>query len=116
MNSVESVPVVVGVVDGGIGINFGRRHGLENEEHKSFLHDLLEHAGFPFPQTVRYDRNKQSQDGKSYVDWMRLRIPSDECQVNGVNPSDAVVRLRKYLNSGEITARYGVTFEVGPDH
>lgn len=107
------VPTAVGVVDGGIGINFGRRHGLENENHRDFLHDLLIHAGFTFPETVRYERNKIAQDGKVYVDWMRLRISSDECQVNGVNPHDAVLHLRKYLTSTEIADRYGVGFEIG---
>ena len=108
----NAVPVAIGVVDGGIGINFGRRHGLENEVHRDFLHDMLIHAGFRFPETVRYERNKTGSDGKIYVDWMRLRISSDECQVNNVNPNDGVLHLREYLRSATCYDRYGVAFDV----
>lgn len=107
------IPVVVNIVDGGIGINFGKRHGLEGDAHRAFLHDLLINAGFTFPETVRYSRNKVAQDGKAYVDWMRLRISSDECQVNGVNPADAVLHLKSYLGSALIFENHGVSFDIG---
>lgn len=110
--NVAKIPVAVDVVDNGIGINFGRRHGLEGDAHRDFLHTLLMRAGFRFPETVRYERNKTSQDGKTYVDWMRLRIASDECQVNGVNPQDAVIKLRRYLESSDIAEEFGVGFEI----
>lgn len=106
------VPVAVGVVDGGIGINFGYRHGLQDQEHRRFLRTLLLKAGFSLPETVRFQRNKQAADGKIYVDWMRLRIPSDECQVNEVNPSQAVLNLRQYLASDAVLEDFGVAFEV----
>ena len=111
MTEEHLVPVAVNIVDGGIGINFGRRHGLQAEEHKAFLYDMLRSAGFPFPETVRFDRNKQ-QDGRVYVDWMRLRIASDECQVNGVNPHDGVIKIRQYLRSPAMMQEFGVGFEV----
>ena|SRR3990167_8352495 len=111
MTEEHLVPVAVNIVDGGIGINFGRRHGLQAEEHKAFLYDMLRAAGFPFPETVRFDRNKQ-QDGRVYVDWMCLRIASDECQVNGVNPADAVIKIRLFLQSPTVERDYLVAFQV----
>ena len=108
----DKVPVAIGVVDGGIGINFGRRHGLQAEEHKEFLWEMLRQMGFPFPETVSFARNKAGQDGKTYVDWMRLRIFSDDCQVNGVNPADGVAKLKRYLLSEECETRFEVLFEV----
>lgn len=108
----QVIPVAVGIVDGGVGINFGRRHGLENQEHTSFLHDVLKAGGFTFPETVRYTRNKEGDDGKRYVDWMRLRISNDECQVNGVNPKDAVIHIEQYLVSQDCLDRYNVDFIV----
>lgn len=112
MEEQEVVPVAVGVVDGGIGINFGRKHGLENDEHNEFLRDMLRAAGFHFPETVRYDRNKRGDDGRMYVDWMRLRISSDECQVNGVNPKEAVMHIENFLTSQEVKHRFDVDFIV----
>lgn len=109
---IARVPVAVGVVEGGIGINFGRRHGLEDETHRDFLHDMLRSAGFRFPETVRYDRNKLGSDGKQYVDWMRLRIASDECQVNSVNPQEGVLHLREFLGGQDCMQKYGILFEV----
>ena len=106
------IPVAVGVVEGGIGINFGRRHGLEDNAHREFLHDMLRNAGFRFPETVRYERNKTGSDGKPYVDWMRLRIASDECQVNSVNPQDGVIHIRDYLSSQDCLEKHGVIFQV----
>ena len=105
------VPVVVNIVDGGVGINFGRRHGLQQEIHTSFLHTLLRAAGFPFPETVRFERNKR-KDGRDYVDWMRLRISNDECQVNGVNPADVVIKIKMYLESSGVQNEFGVEFQV----
>lgn len=107
-----TVPVAVGVVEGGVGINFGRRHGLEDQNHKDFLHDMLRSGGFKFPETVRYERNKVGSDGKSYVDWMRLRIASDECQVNSVNPQDAVMQIKLWLVSENCLRDHGVIFEA----
>lgn len=112
MEDVLTVPVAVGVVDGGVGINFGRRHGLEDVAHRDFLHATLRAGGFRFPETVRYERNKTGIDGKSYVDWMRLRIASDECQVNSVNPQDAVSKIKSYLTSSMCLDDHGVVFET----
>src|SRR3990167_957550 len=95
------VPVVVNVVDGGVGINFGRRHGLQEEIHTTFLRTLLQQAGFPFPETVRFERNNR-KEGVARVDWMRLRISSDECQVNGINPADAVIKIKMFLESPKV--------------
>lgn len=102
-------PVAVNIVDGGIGINWLQWEGLEREEFRRFLADVLNAAGFPCRNTVRFSRNKNGR-----VDWYRLRIASDECQVNGVNPRDAVMRIRDFLASSQVQRRYGLTFEVLP--
>lgn len=113
MTMATFIPVAVGVVNGGLGINFGRQHGLDGDEHNAFLRDMFTAAGFSFPETVKYERNKQGEDGKMYVDWMRLRVSDDECQVNDVNPQEAVVKLRRFFSDQSLTDRYGVEFRAG---
>src|SRR3990167_8636322 len=112
VTKMERVPVAIGIVEGGIGINFGRRHGLQAEEHKEFLWEMLRQMGFVFPETVSFERNKAGSDGKTYVDWMKLRISSGDCQVNNVNPADGVAKLKNYLLSTECEEQFGVVFEV----
>ena len=92
----KKVPVVVGVVNGGIGINWDFLD-LEKEEFKTLLHTFLYSMGFTNPRLVNFEHN--GEDGK--IDWFKVRIPSDECQLQNVNPGDAVHRARRWLISRE---------------
>lgn len=105
-------PVAVDIVNGGIGINWVGM-SLQGPEFMRFLHELLRHAGFRLPQTVFFERNKiDPASGQARINWARLRISSEECQVNGVNPNDAVLFIRGFLSSAEVQQDFGATFEV----
>ena len=104
-----AIPIAINVVDGGIGINWHAFDGLPNEEFKELLAMIKLAAGFPHPDTVRFQRNKPDGGG---VDWYRLRIAADDCQVNGVNPYEAVLRLRRFFASNEPAERWRLKFDV----
>lgn len=107
--SAQEVPVVVGVADGGIALNWSQV-SLEKEDFKSLLHAVLSAAGFEMPEMVTFERNKTGADGKPRVDYYRLRVPSDECQMNRVDPNVAVINIRRYLESPAPTERFGLKF------
>ena len=103
------IPVAIAVVDGGIGINWHAFDGLPEQGFKDLLREIKLVAGFPHPDTVRFRRNKDDGSG---VDWYRLRIASDDCQVNGVSSYEAVLNLRRFFAGPEITERWGLKCEV----
>lgn len=105
------VPAAVNCVNGGIGINWVGI-SLEGRDFRRFLHEMLRYAGFRLPETVHFERNKLDETGRPRVDWYRLRISSDECQVNGVNPKDAVEYLRSFLLAEDTTRKYGIRFQL----
>lgn len=103
------IPIAINVVDGGIGINWHAFDGLPEVDFKNLIMEIKMMAGFPHPDTVRFLRNKADGSG---TDWYRLRIASDDCQVNGVNPNEAVLRLRRFFAGQEPTERWGLKFDV----
>lgn len=108
MEDVRRIKVVVGVVNGGIGIDSRPWWGLEKEEFKEFLHAMLAAAGFPHPSLVDVERNRE--DGE--VDWKRIRIPRDQCEIADVAPIEAVVRIRRWLAGPQQRQHFGLRFEL----
>lgn len=112
--SYKKIPVVLGVVDGGIGINW-EYLDLGFEEFKEFLHVLLYEMGFHKPRLVNFEKNLPVQDGEApKVDWFRLRISQGECEVQGVRPADAIHRARRWLAS-PAPRKWRRRFQVTPD-
>lgn len=95
----------VGVVDGGLAINWGYLN-LSRDEFRSLLNEMLEAIGFRPPETVYIDR---MPDGK--VDWNRIRIGPDELELFGIDVHRAVKRAAHWLSS-QAPTRYGLRFEV----
>ena len=104
----KTIPVIVGVVDGGIGVNWGLLE-FEKEEFKTFLHSFLYSMGFTNPRLVNFVRNRE--DGE--IDWFKIRIPSDECQLQGVNPNVAVHQAKRWLTSREPEKNFARKFILG---
>ncbi len=110
----KTIDVVLGVVDGGIGINW-EHLDLELEDFKEFLHVLLAEMGFPKPRRVNFEKNLTTQDGEPpRVDWFRPRINQGECEVQGVNPSNAVWKARRWLGSSA-PYKWGRRFQTAAD-
>ncbi len=108
------VPVVMGVVDGGVGINW-EYVDLDLEPFKEFLHAFLVAMGFYQPKLVDFEKNQSVPEGDSpKVDWFRLRISQSECEVQGVNPANAVHKGRRWLAS-DAPHKWGRRFQVTPD-
>jgi len=105
------IKAVVGVVDGGIGVNW-EYLGFEKEEFKSFLHEFLEAMGFLLPRTVHILRN--GFDDR--VDWNRPRISREECELAGVIPEEAVVRARRWLSEYRGESPGYLRFDLGPQY
>ena len=110
----KTIPVVLGVVDGGIGINW-EHLDLELEEFKTFLHTLLYEMGFTKPKLVNFEKNLPIQNGESpRVDWFRPRISQGECEVQGVHPPNAIYKARRWLASSA-PRKWRRRFQVTPD-
>ena len=110
----KMVPVVLGVVNGGIGINW-EYLDLEFEDFKTFLHALLYEMGFTQPRLVSFDRNLDVPEGDTpKVDWFRLRIPLSECEVQAVSPANGVHKARRWLASAA-PHKWRRRFQVTPD-
>lgn len=107
MGEFRRIRASLGVVNGGIGINWGYL-GLGRDEFFSFWRELLRAMGFQFPETVYWERN--ARDGRT--NWNRLRICQEECQLHGVNPEEALQKAREWLPSEYVLFRYGLKFSV----
>lgn len=105
---VVSIPATVAVLDGGIGLNWLPK-SLPRDVFKRVLFDMLRYAGFREPRTVAFVRNRIVH-GASRVDYWRLRIEASECQMQGVNPVEAVRKMQQYLRTSHGVA--GVEFDV----
>lgn len=103
----RAVPANIGVVAGGIGVNW-RYVGVERSQFGLFLNELISRMGFLSPSTVYLTRN--GEEGR--IDWNRLRISSEECELHGVSPEAAVIRGREWLLSSEMVQKYGVRFSL----
>jgi len=105
-----TIDAVVGVAHGGIAINWQKLE-LPKPEFTLFLRSVLRAGGFRMPQQVTFERNKVA-NGKPAVDYRRLRIPADECQMNLVVPERAVIAIKEYLRSDEPAEQFGIRFRV----
>ena len=102
----KSVNATVGVVNGGVGVNWSFL-GLPSAEFRSFLGEFMEAMGFASPETVHIERNDESDGG---IDWNRLRISAEECELHSVSPAVAVQKARAWLPSRTVLRRYGLKF------
>ena len=110
----KMVPVVLGVVGGGIGINW-EYLDLEFEEFKTFLHAFLYEMGFTQPRLVNFEKNLSVSEGEApKVDWFRPRISQSECEVQAVNPANAIHKARRWLAS-PAPRKWRRRFQVTPD-
>ena len=108
------VEASIGVVNGGIGINLTWYY-VTGDNHWDLMSRIKLELGFGAPATVNFIRNKQGADGQWSVDWNRLRIASDECELAGVSPAKACMGLREWLSSpGKQSPEklYGIRFRV----
>lgn len=102
----------IGVENGGISINWSWMEPLQGRDFFVFLNTVLVLAGFHSSKDVKYERNEIGRDGSPKIDWNRIRINQHECWLQGVNPEEAVGRIRRYLASDLVTDRFGVIFDV----
>lgn len=107
----NTAEVVVGVVDGGIGINLSW-YKLDGDAHQDFRYRVLRAAGFSMPRLVNLAKNKRSGHDGWKVDWNAWRIPKDECQLQGVDPGIAVDHLRRWFEGPVPTTRFGLFFRL----
>jgi len=112
MVTTRPVWATVGTVDGGIGINL-QWIGLSRELFHEFLDELLQVAGFPVPELIRWKRT--SEDG-TRIDWNRLRISAEDCELHRVDPEDAVYNIKEWLTSSDIPRRYGLSFRLSDEY
>ena len=102
------VRATLGTVNGGIGVNW-EYLGLEKEEFKDFLHQFLGAMGFRMPTTVHIERNSLDER----VDWNRMRISAEECELHGVYPEAAVLAGRQWLRCYRHSRYPYLRFDLG---
>ena len=104
--SYRRISATVGTVNGGVGVNWNYL-GLSPEGFKRFFNEFLQAMGFALPSTVHIERN--SIEGR--VDWNRMRISSEECELHRVHPEVAVRRARIWLSNYR---QLNLRFELEP--
>lgn len=95
MENNREVHATLGVVEGGIAINWDRLGFPTASDFSQFLTELLLAMGFLLPRTVRIARNKEG----GRIDWRRLRISEEECCLHQVLPHEAVGKARAFLEA-----------------
>jgi len=98
----------VGVVRGGIGINY-EYPDIAKEDFGLFLRNLKSAAGFAQPRLVELERN--NPDG-SKPKWTQLRISKEDCELFGVSLRSAIFAIKAFLESAETRRKYKVRFQV----
>ena len=105
----KHVDVTVGLIDGGTGIGANvPLLNLSRPAYVQWLTELLGVMGFRQTKAVQFKKN----DPCGKVDWRRLRIAADECEMQDVNPERAVARAAYWLNNRGIWHRYGTHFRL----
>lgn len=106
----KHVDVTVGLIDEGTGIGVNVPHlNLSRPSYVQWLTELLSVMGFRQTKAVQFKKN----DPCGKVDWRRLRIPADECEMQEVNPEGAVARVRIWFGSIRIWDKYATHFYQG---
>lgn len=98
----------VGVVRGGIGINW-EYPDMAPEDFGGFLRELKSAAGFAQPRLVLLERN--NPDGTK-PRWTQLRISKEDCELFDVSLRSAIFAIKAFLESAETRRKYKVRFNV----
>lgn len=98
----------IGTLDGGFGLNW-QYPDLTPELFGEFLRELKYAAGFAQPRLIRLVCNNEAG---SKPDWKQLRFSGEDCTLFGVVPSQAVWRVKKFLESADVKRRYKISFSV----
>lgn len=106
------VDVTVGLIDEGTGIGVNvPRLSLSKPAYVQWLTELLGRMGFRQTKAVQFKKNDFGQK----VDWRRLRISADECEMQGVDPEAAVARAGYWFSSRAMWREYGIHFRLIPE-
>jgi hypothetical protein len=106
----KHVDVTVGLIDGGTGIGVNVPHlNLSRPSYVQWLTELLSVMGFQQTKAVQFKKN----DPCGKVDWRRLRIPADECEMQEVDPERAVEYVVDWFDDRQMWREYGTHFRLG---